>query len=328
MVLGSTLLLWLVSLSAAALSCVVSLVKLIDRRRQRLIPSHGEFSQVLGAGHDLLEFLPRRRAPVFASTPTEKVARYRDVAPIIRTGDVLLFSGRTFLSYIIRIFTFSTVSHVGLALRDEGGLWVVDSCEGKGVTKRLLADEIKRWPGQWYFAEIATGHRTHYSRKSVAAGAQAMIGQQYGWIAIAVQAVLHAPVLRELAITRDVSRNNTGLTLCLAINYGARHEIVDAVRSIARRVQAGELAPDQIEESTISDSLDTAGIPDPDLLIRTAGEMRVSNFLLWQISYAELYVTDVLWPDFRKEHLNEAVRAYAARDRRFGGIKRDIQSKP
>jgi len=139
---------------------------------------------------------------------------------------------------------------------------------------------------------------------------------------------LPEPVLRELAITRDVSRNNTGLTLCLAINYGARHEIVDAVRSIARRVQAGELAPDQIEESTISDSLDTAGIPDPDLLIRTAGEMRVSNFLLWQISYAELYVTDVLWPDFRKEHLNEAVRAYAARDRRFGGIKRDIQSKP
>jgi len=206
MVLGSTLLLWLVSLSAAALSCVVSLVKLIDRRRQRLIPSHGEFSQVLGAGHDLLEFLPRRRAPVFASTPTEKVARYRDVAPIIRTGDVLLFSGRTFLSYIIRIFTFSTVSHVGLALRDEGGLWVVDSCEGKGVTKRLLADEIKRWPGQWYFAEIATGHRTHYSRKSVAAGAQAMIGQQYGWIAIAVQAVLHAPVLRELAYFAGVDR--------------------------------------------------------------------------------------------------------------------------
>lgn len=132
-------------------------------------------------------------------------------------------------------------------------------------------------------------------------------------------------VLRELDITRKVSRDNTGLTLCLAINYGARNEIVDAVRAIARRVQAGDLEPDQIEESTVSAALDTAGVPDPDLLIRTAGEMRVSNFLLWQISYAEFYVTDVLWPDFRKEHLNEAIRAYAARERRYGGLKSDLK---
>ncbi|HOB75781.1 MAG TPA: isoprenyl transferase [Phycisphaerae bacterium] len=134
---------------------------------------------------------------------------------------------------------------------------------------------------------------------------------------------LPEPVLRELDITQEVSRDNTGLTLCLAINYGGRNEIVDAVRAIARRVQAGQLQPDQIDETTISDFLDTAGIPDPDLLIRTAGELRVSNFLLWQISYAEFYVTDVLWPDFRKEHLNEAIRAYAARDRRFGGLHTD-----
>jgi undecaprenyl diphosphate synthase len=135
---------------------------------------------------------------------------------------------------------------------------------------------------------------------------------------------LPEPVLRELATTQEVSRNNQGLTLCLAINYGSRDELVDAVRAIARRVQAGELAPEQIDEATIAGSLYTAGVPDPDLLIRTAGEMRVSNFLLWQISYAEFYVTDVLWPDFRKQHLNEALRAYAARDRRFGAVKKDI----
>jgi undecaprenyl diphosphate synthase len=135
---------------------------------------------------------------------------------------------------------------------------------------------------------------------------------------------LPEPVLHELGITQEVSRSNRGLTLCLAINYGSRGEIVDAVRSLARRVAAGELTPEAIDEATIGNSLYTAGVPDPDLLIRTAGEMRVSNFLLWQISYAEFYVTDVLWPDFRKEHLNDALRAYAARDRRYWAVKSDI----
>jgi len=131
---------------------------------------------------------------------------------------------------------------------------------------------------------------------------------------------LPEPVLRELDITQQVSRDNTGLRLCLAINYGSRLEIVDAVREIARRVRAGKLQPDQITEATLDAHLYTAGIPDPDLLIRTAGEMRISNFLLWQISYAELYVSDVLWPDFHKEHLDEAIRNFAARQRRFGAV--------
>jgi len=113
----------------------------------------------------------------------------------------------------------------------------------------------------------------------------------------------------------------TVCTLCLAINYGSRGEITGAVRSIAERVKNGELEPDEIDETLISDSLDTAGLPDPDLLIRTAGEMRVSNYLLWQISYAELYVTDTLWPDFGAEGLHDAIRAYASRTRRFGGLE-------
>jgi undecaprenyl diphosphate synthase len=137
---------------------------------------------------------------------------------------------------------------------------------------------------------------------------------------------LPEPVLRELDITQEVSRANTGLTLCLAINYGSRLEIVDAVRAIADKVKTGTLSPQDIDESMIGAHLYTAGVPDPDLLIRTAGEMRISNFLLWQISYAELYVSDVLWPDFRKEHLNEAIRNFAARQRRFGAVLNDVPS--
>ncbi len=140
-------------------------------------------------------------------------------------------------------------------------------------------------------------------------------------VQIGRRAGLPEDVLRELDETTRASAANKGLTLCLALNYGSRAEIVDAVRRIAERVAAGELAPGTIDERQISESLDTAGLPDPDLVIRTGGEMRVSNFLLWQISYAELYVTPVLWPDFRAEHLYEAMRDFARRQRRFGGVE-------
>ena len=109
------------------------------------------------------------------------------------------------------------------------------------------------------------------------------------------------------------------MRLCLAVNYGSRGELVDAVKHIARDVASGQLDPEQIDEETISSHLYTAGMSDPDLLIRTAGEMRVSNFLLWQISYAEIWVTETLWPDFRRRHLWDAISDYASRDRRFGG---------
>lgn len=129
-------------------------------------------------------------------------------------------------------------------------------------------------------------------------------------------------VQREMDKTIGLSSQNTGTRLCLAINYGGRVEMVDAVKEIARLVQAGELSIDDITEETIGDHLYTAGMPDPDLLIRTAGEMRVSNFLLWQISYAELWVTNLCWPEFREEHLHQAIRDFAARDRRYGGLNK------
>jgi undecaprenyl diphosphate synthase len=128
-------------------------------------------------------------------------------------------------------------------------------------------------------------------------------------------------VRAELARVMKSTERYTGATLILALSYGGRTEVAHAVRQIARRVKAGELNPEAIDEKTVAAHLYAPDIPDPDLLVRTSGEMRISNFLLWQISYAELYVTDVLWPDFREEEFKKALAVYATRHRRFGDIK-------
>lgn len=116
------------------------------------------------------------------------------------------------------------------------------------------------------------------------------------------------------------TRNNTGLSVLMAFNYGGRDELIDAFRALARQVQTGELRPEDISEAHISRVLYTADIPDPDLLIRTSGEMRVSNFLLWQIAYTELWITPTLWPDFRPADLYRAIAEFQRRTRRFGGV--------
>lgn len=130
-------------------------------------------------------------------------------------------------------------------------------------------------------------------------------------------------VLAALDTLCDATKDCDGLTLCLAINYGSRDEIIDAVRLIAEQAKAGTLDPASIDEGVVCDHLNTAGLPDPDLLVRTGGEMRLSNYLLWQLSYAELYVTDEHWPDFAEPSLHQAVRAFACRKRRFGGLDAD-----
>jgi len=127
-------------------------------------------------------------------------------------------------------------------------------------------------------------------------------------------------VLSRLRETIDLTAGNQGMTLCLAISYGARAELVDAMRAIGAKIAAGELRPEQVDEAMISAHLYQPDLPDPDLLIRTADEMRLSNFLLWQISYTELYVTPVCWPDFRKTHLREAFAVYSQRIRKFGKV--------
>ena len=123
-------------------------------------------------------------------------------------------------------------------------------------------------------------------------------------------------IRRELAAAEEKTSGNAGMLFNIALNYGGRAEIVEAVR----RIMASGVAPADVDEQRFSSFLYTAGQPDPDLLIRTSGEMRVSNFLLWQIAYAEIWVTDTLWPDFRKRDLLEAILAYQKRDRRYGGI--------
>jgi undecaprenyl diphosphate synthase len=127
-------------------------------------------------------------------------------------------------------------------------------------------------------------------------------------------------VVRAIARVEGSTAGGTRGTLCLAINYGSRAEIADAARRIARDVAEGRLRPEDVDEGAVAERLYAPEIPDPDLLIRTAGELRVSNYLLWQISYSEIYVTPTLWPDFQEAALNEAVRQYATRSRRFGGL--------
>lgn len=126
--------------------------------------------------------------------------------------------------------------------------------------------------------------------------------------------------IREL---EEASKDNDGLNFTIAINYGSRDEIARAVRHISEDVAAGKLDPTSVTEETISNYLDTAGIPDPDLLIRTSGELRLSNFLMWQLAYTEFYFTNTPWPDFTKEELAEAIEKYNSRDRRYGGVKEE-----
>ena len=134
---------------------------------------------------------------------------------------------------------------------------------------------------------------------------------------------LDADIRESIEALEEATKNNTGLHFTIAINYGSRDEITRAVRRLSDRVKKGELEPFDITEEMIASELDTKGLPDPDLLIRTCGELRISNFLLWQISYSEIYVTDVPWPDFNEEELKKACEAYSKRTRKYGKISEE-----
>lgn len=134
---------------------------------------------------------------------------------------------------------------------------------------------------------------------------------------------LDEDIRTRIAELEEATKNNDGLHFQIAINYGGRDEIVRAVKKMSAKLQSGELGPADITADTLESYLDTAGIPDPDLLIRTCNEQRISNFLLWQLAYTEFYFTPVPWPDFTKEELMKAVEAYNHRDRRYGGLKEE-----
>ncbi len=146
-------------------------------------------------------------------------------------------------------------------------------------------------------------------------------------IAIGDIEALPKEVRKELKEAIEKTKNNKRMVLNLALSYSGRWEIIEAVREIARDVKRGKIRIEEIDDKLFSNYLKTAGIPDPDLLIRTSGEFRISNFLLWQLAYTELYITDCLWPDFRRKHLYEAIRDYQRRERRFGMISEQIKKK-
>jgi undecaprenyl diphosphate synthase len=147
-----------------------------------------------------------------------------------------------------------------------------------------------------------------------------MMKNQIRLLAIGSLSRLPPAVRQALRTTVAATRNNTGMTVILAVSYSGRDDLVNAAKAIARRVRRGELDPERITRSVLDEHLGTAGIPDPDLLIRTSGEMRISNFFLWQIAYTEMVVTETLWPDFRERDFLQALAHFQHRQRRFGGL--------
>lgn len=135
---------------------------------------------------------------------------------------------------------------------------------------------------------------------------------------------LNLALVEKIRASEELTKNNDGLNLIIAVAYGGRWDIVEATRRVGKRVAAGEIKAEEIDETTVASEMALAGLPDPDLLIRTGGEKRVSNFLLWNLAYAEMWFTDVLWPDFRERHFDEALEFYAKRQRRFGNTPEQL----
>ena len=207
--------------------------------------------------------------------------------------------------------------HEGHAAGAETADAVVEECAKLGVGQLTLycfsRENWKRPAAEFEFLMSLLKRYAVEQRPNVARHGLrfATIGRRDG---------LPADVMAEVDETVRLAEGNAGMRLCLALDYGSRDEIVRAVRGVAADAAAGGLSPNDVTEDLLAARLDTAGWPDPDLVLRTAGEYRVSNFLLWQISYAELYVSDKPWPAFGVEDLRAALRAFAARDRRFGGL--------
>ncbi len=212
---------WCIKIIGALLVGAVSLwaaIWHVDRKRQSMKPRRHEY----GAGADPIKSLPLRPAPCFAGKKQERVAHYHEVAHRIKTGNGGKFSGRGFFGFMVRFLSYSDASHWWVPLVDDEGIWIVDSCEGKGVTKRSLFEDVKKYPGQYYVADIAPEFEANYDRKAVAAGMLATIGRRYGYLGIVFQALIHTPVLRELAYLLSIDRLFSKL-LPFCSGYGLIH---------------------------------------------------------------------------------------------------------
>jgi undecaprenyl diphosphate synthase len=192
---------------------------------------------------------------------------------------------------------------------------VVEACARLGVPYlTLYAFSIENWKRPHTEVRLLMGLLREYLKKEI----KTLNDQNIRLGVIGRIGELPKAVQRDLQVALDKTRDNNGLRLTLALNYGARAELVDAVRDLAARLaHDGDL---KIDEASLGQCLYTGGMPDPDLLIRTSGELRLSNFLLWQVAYAEIWVTDTLWPDFTQNHLFQAIIDYQKRERRYGGL--------
>ena len=199
--------------------------------------------------------------------------------------------------------------------------------DGLGAEKQFLGDRVDAGPGGQQPKDLEFARRQARQgifglerRRFLVDERGTLMDNDVRLLHSGRRARLAPDVLALLDETIALTAGNGGMQLSLAISYGGRQELVDGVQALARRVQAGELSPDAIDESAIQASLYQPTLPDPDILIRTAGELRISNFLLWQVSYAEIHVSDVCWPEFGKDQLHEAFREYGRRVRKFGKV--------
>ena len=195
---------------------------------------------------------------------------------------------------------------------------VVEACARLGIPcLTLYAFSVENWKRPHTEVKLLMGLLREYLKKEIAELNQNNI--RFG--AIGRIESLPKPVQQDLRETVEKTRSNTGLRLTLALNYGGRAELIDAVRNLAAQLKGkGALDPESITEESFSQHLYTRDLPDPDLLIRTSGEMRLSNFLLWQVAYSEIWVTDILWPDFTERELFKAIIDFQRRERRYGGL--------
>jgi undecaprenyl diphosphate synthase len=193
---------------------------------------------------------------------------------------------------------------------------ILSCCESRPFIKylTLYAFSIENWKRAPDEVDDLMNLLRHYVKREAAALHENNVRMRF----IGELANLAPDIQRDLAGVEQLTKNNSGLLVTMAISYGARQEMLSATRAIAQKIAEGKLAPADITDATIQAHLHTSGIPDPDLLIRTGGEERLSNFLLWQSAYTELYFSETLWPDFTADHLDEAINAYSQRERRFG----------
>lgn len=194
---------------------------------------------------------------------------------------------------------------------------IVKACESRGVKyATFYAFSTENWKRPQEEVDAIMNLLRDYLKESL----RDFGNENIRTVFIGDRSPLASDILELMREAEEGTAHKSGMTVTIALNYGGRHELMRAMQALAARVQNGELEPSAIDEQCISDMLDTAGQPDPDLIIRSSGELRTSNFLLWQSAYAEFVLMDVLWPDFSEQDLEKAIVQYAQRNRRFGGV--------